>query len=261
VASFKSVWEAESGTNGTDAADAVDATASGGNRVTISFATSTAMVERFRISVSQVLGSNHNHMIGNYLVLARMRASAAVIPANRFLVRLYQGLLGGETELTGETAFAQNIWYPDSTKWTLAEVGAFKIPPQGYRFGESGWVSNSTLYFYVQRLAGSASLYVDCLILIPTDPILTIKSGGMSGSVNDVAIWESTPIGDAASTVYDAGTTSYSTREHSTGAPMVLPRDGGILVLATQQTGESKTTPTHNLDMYYHPRYPLFRET
>ena len=259
TASFNPLWEAESGTNGTDAADAVDASASGGNRVTVSFATSSAMVERFRISVSQILGSNYTHMIGSYTVLGRVKSSSAVTSSQRFLIRTYQGLLTGETELTGETAFT-----PDTTTWRLVELGYFRVPPTGYRFAESTgsalWCKDATLYIYAQRLSGTASLYFDCLILIPTEPVLTIKTGGMNAAA-DYTQFYSSPAGDTTAVVYDAATTSYSTREHTPGGPLVWPIDGGVLVYASQQAVDSKLSYTSDFEITYYPRYSIYRIT
>lgn len=251
TASFDPIWPSDSGTLGTDAATS----ASG---VAVSFATSSAMVERLRISVNQILGSNYTHMVGTYLVVGRLTSSAAVTSAQRFLVRTYQGLLNGTKELTGETAFN-----PDSTTTRLTELGYFRIPPTGYRIsagiGYPVLCASSTLYFYVQRLSGTATLTIGKIYLIPAEPIMIMKTGGLT-DIADVAYFLSSPAGDTTAIVSHNSTTSYSLREHTAG-PMLWPRDGGVVVLLAQKSTDSKEGFTSDLSMSVYPRYSLFRDT
>ena len=257
--SFNALWQAESGTLGADTTTAADATASGGNRITISFATTPTMAERLRISVSQILGSNYTHMIGSYLVLARMKTTAGVGRDTPFLIRTYQGLLGGTLEWTGELAY----YTPPGavyTNWSLFELGYFTVPSTGYRFSEGGsaalWCSSSTFYIYAQRLSGSASLYIDCLILIPIEPLLTVKTCGLNAAA-DYAQFHASAIGDTTTVVYDSATTSYSLREHGAGLQPLWPVDGGILVYAAQATYNSTLGHFGALEIIYYPRYSL----
>lgn len=268
TSSFNPVWEAESGTNGTDAADAVDATASGGNRVTISFATTATMASRITVAVNQILGSNYQHMIGDYLVLGRLKVTTALTGAERIGLRLYQsfGYSTGDKSLSGEMLLTSDN--ADHTNWGLYELGSFRVPAPGYRFSAEYAVTgemeaSTTLQLWAERQVTTASLYVDCFILIPKNGLVKFTNVQLSSSADsntNVIRMLNLAAGDKTGFKEGASNDLYLV-DFTPPTDCEFPLDGGVVVLAAQDHDNSSLTQTCYCGYGIYPRYSLFRES
>lgn len=265
TASFNPVWEAESGSNGTDAADAADATAHGGNRVTISFATVPTMASRLVIYVEQILGSNYEHMIGEYLVLGRLKLTAGLTGAERIGIRLYQSFLsGGERTLTGELLLTSDN--ANHTNWGLYELGSLRIPAPGYRYSaeysSAGVMERNTMMqFHAERQVSTASLYVDCFILIPKNGLVKFTGVNMAATAETMyARMLNLAAGDKTAFLVGPATQMYLI-DFTPPNECEWPVDGGVVVLAAQDHNNSSLTQTCVVNYSIYPRYSLYRET
>lgn len=254
TAGFISVWEAEDGTNFIDAADAADVTASDGNRVTISFATTQSLAKRFTLRWGQVTGSNYDDIIGRYLVLGRVKLSSA---STEVAVQLRHGFAGSTAfETIVGTTYLSAVDKPALTDWNLVELGVVDIPPTGNRSGiVSASMDDYFLLLYAERLAG-ASLYFDCFVLIPAEHLFTAKGAIVSSDAGTLL------------EVY-TGPDDFQTAVGVQGAGLNyncefgfenwhFPIDGGLLVYAGQANGLHSLSQDIDLLLTIAPRFKTF---
>lgn len=166
---YSNTIQAEDMTNGTDAADAVDANYSAGNKVTVSFATATAMTLR----LSDTFPGNGTPTVearGEYRVYARMAKTTAgdVIKA-----QLRYGTSSSANVSNDEVTLAA------TTNPYWVDLGKMPVPTysDGVTMGYSGISTKVLMAFvglYLQRVSGSGSVHIDALYFMPADEPTTL---------------------------------------------------------------------------------------
>lgn len=265
VSNFNPIWPAEMGTLGTDAATASDATAINGYRVTVSFATTATWQLRNHISVSQIESATAEiaHYTGEYLVLGRLKLSAAISAAtDRIGLRLYQSLktLGSDDikVLTGETVLTSDN--ANHTNWAYYELGTLSIPVCGLRFGQLDgdmMEESSSLQLWAERQGTSASLYIDSYILVPNQNIVIIKNANLATEGSYVVV-RSTPLGDTFGYRFSNVTSLLYGIEYNPGS-MEWPVDDGYVILVAQEHDNSELSHTCRIKYMMKNRYSLYR--
>jgi hypothetical protein len=182
LANFVNRWECEAASAlQTDAALAVNANASpgtGNSQVTVSFATSTSLVSRLYWLLSAI-STNYNDMVGRYLVLLRCQNSDAATVNRVQLVT---------TTLTGREVYGPKrsvIEGGTGSTWQLVNLGILNIPLHDRRltsFLAADAIRNQSINLYAQRVSGSGSLYLDCMMLVPIDEYFIY--GSPNGTTN-----------------------------------------------------------------------------
>ncbi len=256
TAGFISVWEAEDGTNFTDAADAADAGASGGNRVTISFATDTTLAKRFTLRWGQVAGGNYDDIIGRYLVLGRVKLSSA---ATEVAVQLRHGWAGStSTETIVGTTYLSAVDNSNLTDWNLVELGFVDIPPTGNRGGIfSSTMDDYFLLLYAEQLAG-ASLYFDCFVLIPAEHLVTADGGLVTSGGGTLTFYTGADDSQTAVGVTAAGL-NYNADFSFTN--WEWPVEGGIMVIAAQPSTAHTIASTAAIALTIWPRFKSYDDS
>lgn len=246
---FQPKWEAEDGTAGTDTVAYTDSGASGGGKLQCSFATTETLAARATVCVGDVT-TQYSDQRGSYSVLLRAKASSA----STTRVRLLDGF-------SGESAWrTQSRVVIDSTDWKLYDLGTVSIPPG------RGWTASASLQSYAlrveaERVSGSGSLSLDCLVLIPRD-------GGVHFS--DAQIWQNINPPHYVAWIYRhadgslGGETLYDTYPITAlaveGGNFWLPPGTGKMVLAAQRTtGGHVLTDACKISMSYYPRWRFLR--
>lgn len=262
TSSFDPTWEAEAGTNViADTTDVADAACSGGNKVQIAFSTSAALAERFYIKVGDVLGSNYTHMIGEYLVLGRVKLDAGTTEVR---VQLRQGWMAGRNlnEIVGDT-YLSAVQDANLVNWNLVELGRFTIPGTGIR---DGWLPNTGVRYYgvsvyAERLSVAGNIQIDELILIPTDGLAVLTDCAATTDGGGIYIYTS-PLNEqlAVGDKVTLGTVGTSYSINFALSNWAVPVDStSVLVVAAQEA--TAHTLSKNLDVNWesYARWRAFR--
>jgi len=165
IANFVSKWEAEDGTNYTDAADDADATASGGNRVTINYATVTTWDKRFYLKLSD-LTANYADNYGIFKVLVRAKVTAGTSDIRAKYT--YVSTSYASDSISGP------IVEVDANNWAMYDLGLMTVPLRDLRYITTSDLAAErdkefTLELWSRQTSGAGSLHIDCFVLIPTD--------------------------------------------------------------------------------------------
>lgn len=252
--SFESLWECEDGTAGTDHALATSANASpsagSNNYVVINFAT-PSLARRMYISVDDVIGdTNFDHFLGRYLVLCRcMLSSAGTVD-----LQMRTGYTGtAQADLTkAETIPITN------TSYEFVELGEISIPPFGYKFQSLtlDLMRYYAIHIYAERISGTPSLYLDCLVLIPSEIMFTMEDVALAYLDSAELLIDRdgrmAVLPNNAADEMDIGV-EYTTRD------MYMPLEGGIVVVAADTTTPD---PDDDITIYanYYPRHRVFQD-
>lgn len=200
LANFKSKWEIENGSLSTDAATttANDSTASGisPKSVRVSFATQTGLVERVKIGMSQVT-TDYGDQVGEFIVLLRAKVNDGSTVCR---VRLSSGYFGATNWNTRELVTVSG------TGWNIYELGTVKIPEIGRSYSSESVASRQALRLEAQRVSGSSTLDLDCLILVPYDEGFVYTSGGQifGGGTTGTLVVSNGPDGELAATGHNS---------------------------------------------------------
>jgi hypothetical protein len=154
-------WECESGDLGTDASSEADAASSGGNRVKVTFATVATLDERVGLELQDFVTNTYDAK-GRYLVLVRAWVSAGVVA-----LQMRTGFdLGSNTNLQPHKTI-----YVSNTAAHLLELGEIVLPPVAYRdvVQDDQFLDFFNLKFFAERISGAGNLYLDCVVLIPSE--------------------------------------------------------------------------------------------
>jgi hypothetical protein len=155
-------YEAEGLTNGTDTSDAADATASAGNKVECTFATTT---NALRLSGAKI-------PYGVHRIFARMKITGSAVAT------VYAGY-SDDTAAYGATVIANATVSVNSTSWLVYDLGivrAFQFgfaQAQGYR---------GTIGIYALLASGAGNLDIDWIYCMPTEGYITIQGVGIGTS-------------------------------------------------------------------------------
>ena len=179
-ANFVPKWEVESGTNLNGAVDSTDkdATASpigAGTNKSVKFPISSTLTLYWSRTLGSVSVANYTDQRGRFLVLARVCASDGSTTA-RLQMRSGVG--------------SQAVWrtyprvYVSGTNWYLYDLGQVNFPEAARTIFDTDAMGAQTLQLWAERLAGSGTLYVDCLVLIPVgEAFVYERNGTIDGSV------------------------------------------------------------------------------
>jgi hypothetical protein len=160
------LWEAEDGASAiADTATAVDATASpgaGASKMRCDFTNTETWARRFTIEMSDVT-ANYANQVGAYVVLAR-----AQVTADSAQMRLWQHSGDATVYRAGPVVEV------DATVWNWYEMGTCEWPGRNLHampagLYAAGYDESDSLSIEARRVSGSATLDVDCLVLIPCD--------------------------------------------------------------------------------------------
>jgi hypothetical protein len=174
LSNFEEVWELEDGTNldAGDVADAVDASASGGNRVTVSEVGTNWDDGNFHsVLVIQLddVTANEEDNLGNFLWLLRSKISTGT--STTWEVQLTFGYSLGSAI---PTIYSSNIVEIDNNSWQIEEMGHSSIGHRNIHAIRNDDVpysdeNNFAVGIQARRTAGTADLHLDCLMPIPVD--------------------------------------------------------------------------------------------
>lgn len=200
------ILNASNGGMGTDATTAADTGASTGTRVAVSFATNT-LIERLQFvagTTDYILGNLHR---GQFSVWVRARLSAGATTVN---LQLVLGALGF-TFFTGQLTPLSDAGAGgtgNTTEWVMVYLGQITLPYfgkaysslDGLGFNLGATPSDLGLSIYAQRASGAGVLYINDVLLIPTDePSMLLQSPAAVTLVNKHTVYDSTgylPHGD-----------------------------------------------------------------
>lgn len=260
IANFVPVWPLYKGVPvDADTSETADATAYDGTKVTTSFTASSSLILRDAVTLVNVVPTNINDQRGTYLVLLRAKMSDTSIARVQMVYGLYSG-----GSIQSPTFRSRQII--SGTVWSLYELGTAKMPPSripiGYDF------QNFAFGLYAERISGSGSLDMDCLILIPIDDsgIKFTSSGRINGSSGQMGEVFTLANGELYATAhFSSGQTIYSVVPKPQGnVSWSLPanNEAPLLVIAANDTisGAIKGK-TLDVTYTYIPRWRTLRGT
>lgn len=247
ITDFEPVWELEDGTAGTDTSAAVDATASGGDKMTCTFGTTATLASRLTMTVGQAIGGGTDEIdfVGRYLVLGRVKVGSSTECG----LRLDFGMANDLGYHQGDPV------YIDNTAWALVELGEIRIPTEQYRNGTSATYidpGHFKIRLMAERLSGSNSLDLDCLILIPSEHMVKVRNATAT-KFRILTVENDTRVVQTETQAGLTGSAEWSVID------WYLPIDPGFLVVAGQRSTGHVLTDTVNLWLYYHPRWFSYR--
>lgn len=251
---YDPLWELEDGDNGTDTSDAVDATASGGDKITCTFATEEGLDQRTKVSMHQAHSgiSYPEHFHGRYIVLLRAKVGSSTECG----VVLRWGKYSDEDRARAEEVYISN------TSWKLIELGQVMIPAGGYRdeYNLAGYAELATYFTMAidaERLSGSGSLDMDCLYLIPADHYLhAYNTAEAQYGLHVTAM--TTPDDQVSARMEVAQVSQSYPSADITTVGWFLPVDLAFAIAAVQEDSHDLT---FNLDwdLSWYPRWMLYR--
>lgn len=257
---FRPKWELEDGTAGTDAAigTSVACSGSGSNYVVVSFDTTATMAERVGMTIDQATASaDHHDFRGRFMVLCRCAVDSGVTVG----LQMRTGYDGSDSTLYQQ----HEEVYITNTSYKLIPLGEIEIPPINMRstLAGAGYYSNYEIQLWAELLVdpgASDNLYLDCLILIPSDHYaygggagvrITNTNRGVLVTGEDGSQWA----------MNMAGTTAYKTNMDYVFRNWTIPIDGGVFVVAAEQAGSQVVADNIVFSEFnYYPRHRTHRE-
>lgn len=234
LASFDPCWGVSEGTEDTDTSSVADATAQGGTRVEVTFATEAGWARR-GYDVMQIGDSSRPGEKGPFLMLLRAKVDAGT-EADVKLVRFHVGVDddGVWTEPKRITA----------TGWTIHPLGLWE--------NEGG----PMLEYWARRVSGAGSLHLDCIVFIPTDEYFLFAEGtsilghtNISNSLQFYTRADNSIVGYAAGL---GGVDVYDVEAEGVGVPV---GDGRLVVCAARADRASTLGDSLTLKMGHYPRW------
>lgn len=258
VANFVPVWPLDKGAPvDTDTSEVADGTAYDGTKVTTSFATVSSLILRDKVILTNVVPVNIADQRGTYMVLLRAKMSDTSVAR----VQMAYGLSSNSGIQSPIVRSRQVI---SGTAWSLYELGTAKIPPS--RIPLSYSFQNFAFGIYAERISGSGSLDMDCLVLIPIDDsgIKMSSSGNVSSSGSQRSEVFTSANGDLYATAqYNSGQVLYFVVPKPQGnVPWSLPANSDaprLVIAANDATAGSILTNTLNITYAYIPRWRVLR--
>lgn len=187
LTNFQPVWELEDGTiiASTDTSSVADAAdASGGNALETTFATVPEFAARANVRISDVIGSDYNHMRGEYQILLRYKAVTSA--ASSFSVQIRTGF-------SSSNNLASNLpiqtFDTDDTDYHFLELGIVEIPFGSLHGAEGDNIGEALIELWLERISGSASFRSDCFVLIPSTHYVKIEGAGEASATSVVKVF------------------------------------------------------------------------
>lgn len=231
-ANFVPVWTVLTVASGaTGATKTADATAVSGFKIAQNF-TSYQDMRPLALAITGNQTANYSDQRGKYLVLLRAQTTDATLITN---VRVGHGFYSGSTpvfsympryQIGGAAAAAGYRYYP---------LGTVKIPPIDGIFEQS--LGLSSLIVAAEKVGtGSGSLYIDCLVLIPAEHIMStsfVTSGvGYTSAIFQYIITR--PDQRGYSILYKDSTLELFESALPIATNWALPSGSGVMVYAAQ---------------------------
>ena len=255
VANFNPLWQCEDAlTLGTDTTIQSDAAASPGttnNVLRTTFASGTAMANRFIIKLDDVTAStNYHHFVGEYLVLLRCKVDSGATVG----VRMFTGYDNTLTAIYQPTYY-RPVYGITNTSYLYKELGVISIPSFGYRrmLRNNSLVQNYTIGVQAERTGGTGSnaIFFDCLVLIPYQHFIHISKAEMSAARSvDVYMDE---LGEMTAFMSQSNAALSNMEVQSNN--WEYPVDGGVLVFAAERVTASDTTDSGTVTLTLRRRY------
>lgn len=247
IADFESVWQLVSGMGLVDTSYQTDANAVGGSAQECTFSTTATEALRVYPELGVVAPTaDYDHFIGTYLILGRFRCETSTQAWVRIATGFNEGI-----------RYGPRVVVEASTDYRLYDLGVISIPSGPYRYGMVSHydLSDFRIDIYAERLSGSGSLWLDELILIPTDHFF--KSVSARDSVleaytftdPDDHVWA-----DMVDVLYEAAC-------EVSPFNWAFPTDPGFMVIAGARSTDHQDTWTTDISLDYYPRWRLYRGT
>lgn len=253
---FQSAWSLRKGaatdadtTTGTTNADA---TALDGYKTVTTFATISSLTQRVNIRIRDVT-LDYEEQRGEYQVLLRAKLSAS----GTVRVRLADGMYLSAPS----TYHARARVVVDKTNWYIYDLGTLKIPNSGRTVSQGDFVLYGMgLGIDAERVSGSCSLEMDCLVLQPiAEGSLYIKGSYYVSAAYARLVIEQRPDG-AVYGINRVGTVSGSIDWAKASVKGGVPIGNGIAVITAQRDTQSVLTDEMDtFTMYVYPRWETLR--
>jgi hypothetical protein len=257
---FDPSWECEDGTVGTDASTQADVTASGNDKVQVSFATTTTMAKRWEMTCAQAYvggtPSQYDQFNGSYKVLVRCQVSSGTIGLR---------MRSGFDSTPDEQLYPAEEVYIENTSWMLVDLGHVSIPPAGQATAGLGEAEGFRIVIYAERIDGSGTLDLDLIILIPDRHMVHVSGCSVvvdGGNTQPVDVW--TLPNDIHLAVgyeddYPAYDVTLTTNEwHLPASPSTTFGDS-LMVIAGQRASSHDLNDDVDLNFRYVPRWATYR--
>lgn len=147
ISSFDPEWDLSAGTFGAD-------TSQTSGTVTISFATQVAMVPRVTLTLGDIVGSNYNHFIGEYTLVASYLSTGG--GSTRFAIQIAGDGVDSDVIYVASTGSVN----------TLLELGTIRIPSYPIR-DQAIDLSDIGIVLSAQLVASTGTLKFTKLYAIP----------------------------------------------------------------------------------------------
>lgn len=189
TANFVPVWSLKDGSGGgTDTNTTSDSSAYSGTRLTCTFGSTATLVERCYMTVLQASPTHPADQRGMLTVLLRAKMSDSSVAR----VRLRGGWFNSE-DASMNSPVIRSRQVISGTDWNYYELGTMTLPP--FRFFNSiVALNNFTFALDAERISGSGSLHLDCLVMIPSDEgMLRIVGASTIDTFTNLSITAITP--------------------------------------------------------------------
>jgi hypothetical protein len=251
VGSFVALWEAELGAliTGTTIKDP-DSGASASKSLECDLTETGSDGNRTHILIDDVVGSNYNHFIGRYHILARMKVASTLTNVMIELGQYWKGSHSyhGQTFIEGETS------------WKLYSLGTVSFPPTGDRgniASSHADFKNCGFTIFANSVDDTGTLFIDCYYLVPAEHNLTILGANVANTPWDLDIYT-----DPNDQVWGLGTSTLAQ-----GGLQISPNNwrypvgGGLMVVVAAADSAHQLSKTVNLSIYLVPRWKTYRTT
>jgi len=240
VTNFQPKWELEAtsiglGFDSTKVADA-QASGSGNNAIQCTFATHTEMATRVEIKASDVAAMGDD-LIGDYLVLARMKVTLFAACGVRLISGNYDATLGSINKVYHRPVFGVQ----KSGAYAWYELGYISIPPVPARPVNVSGLDPGNFLLGIQATrttgTGSDSLWMDCLALVPSTHLIKV-SNAFDIAVNRSSYVYTSEKGEIWGYVRDASSEALlDISEVTHSDDWSYPYTGGVGVFVADYTG------------------------
>lgn len=254
--SFDPVWGAQDAhyTDGSTGGGTVaGAYPSGVENCQVCDFTSEAYAARFWIRLDDILSSDYDHMIGEYLALARYQVTAA---STEIYVGLHQGI--GNYSATGPIQWVENT----NSLWRFLPMGIVQIPGPSYRAAASGdnYVRNFNLVFYAGRYSGAGNLNVDSILLVPRTHFFYSEGSALTdaGTPTETILYTHEDMENEALSFDSSGYVDKVLKKETRN--WKAPYKGCTLVVVGERTDRTIVDDGVDIDLSYYPRYSTHRE-
>lgn len=266
-ANFVPVWSLDKGSmvSSSDSSVVADATAYDGNKVRCTFATKPTPYFRCYVRVGNVISNSiyAADQRGDYTVLMRAKMSDTSIA----LARIAFGFMSDFTKSQSTLTYRNRQTISGSSRWKLYEMGTISIPPMSVNILTP--LSNFGISIQAERISGSGSLDMDCLVLIPKSegsirvgseyPATVATNGSQVGIYQNPQDIITAYAHDSASTSVwgpaSLSPTNWSLPANSTAPYVVVAADSRITGAADVGFGMTDIKITYN----YIPRFRTLR--